>query len=477
MFMDSLWIMMADARNRELIGELLSTRYNVDFPEEGEISNKEISLCIIDGYNITKNYESIANLREMNKDVHLPLLLVTSKEEVGFLTNNLWKIIDDILYIPASKAEVFARVEVLLRVRRLSMEVLRLKNLQLSDTRKKLQLTEEKFKLLADNAQDIIYRYELYPEEIFSYISPSVERITGYSPEDFYKDYNLRMTIVKEEDRDLLSYKSCDDIKKPVILRMIKKNGDVIYTEHHNSPVYDRDGRLIAMEGIIRDATEREEFLKKIQHDLEEKKVLIRELYHRTKNNMNVIISLLNLKAESFESDVIQSFVQDMSLKIYSIAMVHEKLYQSQDLTNISFDEYIRDLSTSLAECFDMSDRGIVLKFDLDPVNISFDIAAPCGLVINEIISNAFKHAFTGRDSGEIFFSLKDIKDGYLKLEISDNGIGMPEDLNSRMYENLGLQTIKAIIENQLAGKMNIISEQGTKFIFIFSKNVYKSRI
>ncbi len=140
MFMDSLWIMMADARNRELIGELLSTRYNVYFPEEGEISNKEISLCIIDGYNITKNYEAIANLREMNKDVHLPLLLVTSKEEVGFLTNNLWKIIDDILYIPASKAEVFARVEVLLRVRRLSMEVLRLKNLQLSDTRKNFSL-------------------------------------------------------------------------------------------------------------------------------------------------------------------------------------------------------------------------------------------------------------------------------------------------------------------------------------------------
>jgi len=186
---------------------------------------------------------------------------------------------------------------------------------------------------------------------------------------------------------------------------------------------------------------------------LTEKEILMKELYHRTKNNMQMIESFLSLETSySNNKEVIEVF-DDMKNRIHSMSTVHEKLYQSESLDSISLDEYINDIVQTLQSSYNLTD-AVVIENHLEPVIIPLGKAVPCGIVLNEIITNIFKYAFPDNRKGKVVITLTKTEDGVVHLTFSDNGIGVPEDFNFREHGNLGMKLIFSIIEDQLYGKI-----------------------
>ena len=215
--------------------------------------------------------------------------------------------------------------------------------------------------------------------------------------------------------------------------------------------------------GICLDITKRLSDEESIRRSLSEKETLLRELYHRTKNNMYLIISLLGLREFELASEVDRVIFREMAGRIRTMALVHEKLYRSPDLSHILFDDYLRELVALLAE--GLPAEGIRFEFDLEPVELSVDQALPLGLVIYELLVNSLRHAFPG-GRGRVGLGLHPLRDGRtgrLELIAWDDGIGLPKGYDPAKGESMGFQVITSIVEHQLGGTISWVGAQGTR--------------
>jgi len=196
------------------------------------------------------------------------------------------------------------------------------------------------------------------------------------------------------------------------------------------------------------------------QRALEEKEVLLREVYHRTKNNMTVVISLLNLQAAEQHKHPVEDGFQQVADRIYSMSLVHEQLYRSTDLTTIDFIEYLRTLVLKLQSDFQQLGRQIEVDFACDPLAIGLQDAVPLGLIVNEILTNSIKHGFSDGSSGQISISsYGSLSDG-LTLSITNNGIAFPTTVDLKHPSTLGLRLIQMLAEDQLGGKLSVTSDE-----------------
>ena len=225
------------------------------------------------------------------------------------------------------------------------------------------------------------------------------------------------------------------------------------------------------IQGIFRDVTERKQIEKQLKTSLREKEVLFRELHHRTKNNMQVISSLLNIQSAFINNEQVSKIFRETQSRIRSISLVHEKLYQSEDMSNINLYDYIKDLANTLLSGYRMNSEQISLEFDADDVLISIDTAISCGLITNEIITNSLKYAFGDNGTGSIRVVIQTMEDSNIELRISDNGIGLPDGFDFDNTKTLGLKLVKKLAENQLFGTIDVISGKGTEFIIKFKNN------
>jgi PAS domain S-box-containing protein len=228
---------------------------------------------------------------------------------------------------------------------------------------------------------------------------------------------------------------------------------------------------------IFEDISERKIAEKTIRASLKEKEVLLRELYHRTKNNMQVVSSLIGLKSASLKDEHMVSILREMKNRIQTIALVHQKLYQSQNLSRVDLKEYITDLVNLLVSSYASEQDKITFTLDLENINVLIDTAVPCGLVINELISNSFKHAFPGDRTGNIFVKLRKLDEDTIELIISDNGIGIPKGYNLMEKNTLGMQVFYNIVTEQLMGNVKIESNNGLAFIIHFKDVSYEERV
>jgi len=195
-----------------------------------------------------------------------------------------------------------------------------------------------------------------------------------------------------------------------------------------------------------------------------EKEILLRELYHRTKNNMQIISSLLMLQEELSKDEKVIEMLKDSQNRITSMALVHENLYLSEDLSKISLKEYIDDLVSGLFQSYGVSEGKVALNINVESVFLGIDSAIPCGLIINELISNSLKYAFPEGKYGEIKIFLRSIDENMIELLVGDNGVGIPEDMDFRKTESLGMQLVTMLVENQLHGEIKLDREEGTEF-------------
>jgi len=203
-----------------------------------------------------------------------------------------------------------------------------------------------------------------------------------------------------------------------------------------------------------------------IKASLQEKEVLLKEIHHRVKNNLQIISSLLNLQAGYIEDEKTLEILKAGESRVASMAMIHEQLYLSGDLAKVNFTEYIENLVANLFNSYNVNSEAIALKINVDNVNLKLDAAIHCGLIINELISNSLKYAFPAGKEGEICIDLYRNNNHFI-LTVSDNGIGFPKDLDFHNTASLGLQIVTALT-NQLEGTIELNREVGTEFKIMF---------
>jgi PAS domain S-box-containing protein len=221
---------------------------------------------------------------------------------------------------------------------------------------------------------------------------------------------------------------------------------------------------------IIRDITEKKEAEENLLASLKEKEVLLKEVHHRVKNNLQVISSILNLQSSYVKDENTLQILRESQNRIKSMSFIHESLYQTKNFSSINFSEYVINLSKNLVHSYQVYSNLIDVKFGVGLVNLNLDQAIPCGLIINELVSNALKYAFNEGQEGTIFIRLAE-KEGIISLSVEDNGKGLPEGFDHTATETLGLQLVVTLVE-QLEGSMDLQSsaQSGTKYLITFEK-------
>ena len=275
---------------------------------------------------------------------------------------------------------------------------------------------------------------------------------------------------VVEKSKMRLFPKIIKDVKKGKSKQFeleIKVNGINYWLEVFINPIFNIDGQVSEISIVAHDISEKKTTSMKVVSSLKEKETLLKEIHHRVKNNLQVISSILNLQSSYVEDEKTLSILQESRNRIRTMAIIHENLYKTEDFSSINFSEYIENLTSNLISSYRINEEVILIK-NLDNVQIVLDQAIPCGLILNEIITNSLKYAWQQNEKGTIFISLKEKKE-IVFIEISDDGIGLPFDFNNHATDTLGLQLVTTLID-QLEGDINVDIQNGTKYLIKFDK-------
>ena len=231
----------------------------------------------------------------------------------------------------------------------------------------------------------------------------------------------------------------------------------------HKSP----SGAVEFLSTIIRDMSEQKEAEVRIKASLEEKEVLLKEIHHRVKNNLQIVSSLLQLQASYIKDVDALNIFEESRDRIKSMALIHEQLYQSNDLAQIDFPEYLRSLLNMVLSAHRTNRTRVETRLHVDPVSLDLDTAIPVGLITNELVTNSLKYAFAGRSVGEIGVRLTRSETGEFLLMVSDNGVGLPEKFNFDKATSLGLRLVR-ILSKQMRARLEISNGMGTQFRVYF---------
>jgi len=221
-------------------------------------------------------------------------------------------------------------------------------------------------------------------------------------------------------------------------------------------------------EELTRQIAERQRVEQQLQHSLQEKEVLLKEVHHRVKNNMQVIVSMINLQSGYITDPNVLGIFRDTQNRVRSMALVHEKLYQSNNLAQVDFKDYVQHLASSLFHSYSPQTSSVTLQLEIGEVVVAVDTAIPCGLIINELIANALKYAFPDNRPGQILVQLKSLETGEMELVVEDDGVGFPAHLDFRQTDSLGMQLIQSLT-TQIGGTIAFEREHGTKFLIRFA--------
>ena len=346
-----------------------------------------------------------------------------------------------------------------------------------------------------------------------TFMNPTAETLTGWKEKDAIRtDLKDVFKIINEQTHKAVDSPIARAIRENSIIglqnhtSLISRDGSEVPIADTAAPIRDIKGSIIGAVLVFQDITERkkaEEQLIRLKEELEdrvkertaeltdvnkmlvhqinertaveiqlkksleEKVVLLKEVHHRVKNNLQIISSLLCLQSEYIkDKKTVEVFLETQN-RVMSMATIHELLYQSDDVASIELGDYIHNLAHELFNSYEALSNDISLEINVENISLDLDKAIPCGLIINEITSNCLKHAFPAGKKGEIVISVHSGNDGNIELIVGDNGIGLPKDIDIQNPETLGLELISTLTE-QLGGKLKVDSRNGTKFKLTF---------
>lgn len=219
---------------------------------------------------------------------------------------------------------------------------------------------------------------------------------------------------------------------------------------------------------ITRDVTDKVEFEARLIESVREKEILLKEVHHRVKNNLQVISSILNLQSSYVEDEKTLEIINESQNRIRSMSYIHESLYQTKDFSSIDFHDYITNLVQNLVHSYQLFSGKTTLKLDIDRVQLVLDQAIPCGLILNELVSNSLKYAYPEGGGGEIQIEIKE-EDGKIKMRVEDFGLGLPQGFRIEDSESLGLGLVDTLVD-QIDGELILKTDKGTKYLIIFEK-------
>lgn len=311
--------------------------------------------------------------------------------------------------------------------------------------------------------------------------SDETYRIFGVRQQDFVPSFEENGKFIHPDDFAIYSQSFEQSLQTgqplDIEIRLVTNDGQLKTCQAKGQLFYDDAGQQIRFSGTIMDITKSKQAEEKLKSALQQTELLIRELFHRTKNNMQVIISMLMLQAGYTKDFHVLKIFRDIQNRIQSMALVHEKLYESQNLSSIRLDEYIRSLADLLMTSYNTSPNRIKLFFDMEEISTLIDIAMPSGLVFNELLTNAIEHAFPDERNGKIQIRLHQTGQHEITLEVEDDGVGVPVDFDFRQTGTFGMQILIAIVERQLLGRLMFQGGTGVICRASFRDDLYRERI
>jgi PAS domain S-box-containing protein len=335
---------------------------------------------------------------------------------------------------------------------------------ELRSSLERYRFLEERQRLVIEAASIGTWFWDITNDNVI--MTPLCCQMLGLLP-DTQIPYQGFLDLVHPDDQKIIQraviHTIQDQMDYRVEYRIIASDGSVRWLSSTGCASCNSLGEIERMMGATIDITAQKQSEAQIKASLEEKEVLLKEIHHRVKNNLQIISSLLSLESESIcDRHALEVFI-DCQNRIESMALIHEQLYQSEDLTTIDFSAYTDTLVTNLVSSSEACSSNINLKIDINDIFLGIDTAVPCGLIINELVLNSLKHAFPEGRSGEICINVQQQSYNTLKLTIKDDGIGFPEDLDFENTESLGLQLVN-ILTNQIEGSITLKREGGTEF-------------
>ena len=338
----------------------------------------------------------------------------------------------------------------------------------------KLRESQEKFRSVADSAVDGIITTDTDGKIVL--FNPSLKNIFGYSideikgkhvtmlmPDRYKQKFTDKLERFKSTGNHELEGKTFESLG-------LRKDGTEFPFEI-SIATWGPIGNKFTT-SIIRDVTRRKKTEKLLQNSLDEKEMLLKEIHHRVKNNLMIISSLLNLQSRYIKDEESKNIFKESQNRARSMALIHERLYQSADLKRIDFGEYIRTLANDLYHTYVMDPSLIKLNVDVDDIKLDINTSIPLGLILNELVTNSLKHAFPHSSHGEISIIFHTQDNKYL-LEVKDNGIGLNDDIDYKNTDSLGLRLVTSLTE-QIEGIIEFNHKSGTSFKIIFEEEEFE---
>ena len=287
--------------------------------------------------------------------------------------------------------------------------------------------------------------------------------------------------FIASKDQDTFYFHHLQVLKKDgnhsCEIEMMKYDKTPFYAQLKSIAVRSENENAAKLRTAITDITDRKMIDQQLQASLKEKEVLLQEVNHRVKNNMQVIISMINLQCQKIEDKQISDELNKTVDRINSMALVHNQLYESKDFLKVDINKYISNIAENVFKSRGVDTAKISLKIVKNDIALSLDSAINCGLIIYELITNALKYAFPENRKGEIRLEFGYLKDGQLEMQVSDDGVGLPMNFDFKDSDTLGVQIVKALAEHQLGGTVKLDTTKGTKFLIRFKDRTHKGVI
>jgi PAS domain S-box-containing protein len=335
-------------------------------------------------------------------------------------------------------------------------------------TKEALELSELSYRKLFNTIEDAIYIQD--ETGTFIDVNDGAINMYGYNRNEFIGKTPQFLSAEGKNNFDLLKERLAEAFKgknQNFEFWGKKKNGEIFLKDVKvQRGIYFGQNVLIA---IARDITKRKQAEEKIKAALAEKNVLLREVHHRVKNNLQAMIYLIEMQSERLEDKKVQIFLRELQEQARTMSLVYEQLYQSDFLSEVDMDKYLNKLTSNVIQTFRVG-KDIKYKVNTKNALLNVEVAMPCGLIVNELLTNSLKYAFTENFTKQPIIEISLKKENQeIEIIVSDNGVGLPENFDWENSESLGLKLVNFWVKYQLAGTININQEQGTKYVIIFT--------